>query len=221
MKKLKKLLVAMLTAALVLAIQIPVPVSAWSWSAPSKPQVTYCGYSSNGVLRVKWKTQTDADGYLLKYYDLTNGSVKKVYVPENDTSYDIYYHDISRNGNKVTRVLVSAYSYDYYGNIRYSTATQKYVCSERTVSKGWSSGSSMRVNWKRLYGANGYRLYRSKSRNSGYYLYKTLPASATSCVLTGLSGYTYFKLMPYKNVNGSKWNLPVSGFYIHSYYSYY
>ena len=66
--------------------------------------------------------------------------------------------------------------------------------------------------------ANGYRLYRSKSKNSGYSLYKTLSGGATSCKLTGLSGYTYFKLIPYRNVNGGKWNLPISAFYTHTYY---
>ena len=47
---------------------------------------------------------------------------------------------------------------------------------------------------------------------------KTLSGGATSCKLTGLSGYTYFKLIPYRNVNGGKWNLPISAFYTHTYY---
>lgn len=65
MKKLKKLMAVLLAVMLVLAVQVP--VSAY---APSKPRVTYCGYSGNGKLRVQWTTQSDADGYLIKYYDL-------------------------------------------------------------------------------------------------------------------------------------------------------
>lgn len=214
MKKLKKLMAVLLVVMLVLAVQVP--VSAY---APSKPQVTYCGYSGNGKLRVQWKTQSDADGYLIKYYDLVTGAVKKVYIDENYASeYSEVYYTINRDGNKVNRVLVSAYSYDYNGNRVFSTATQKYVCSSRNVSAGNSSGRNMTIRWKKLYGANGYRLYRSKSKNSGYSLYKTLSGGATSCKLTGLSGYTYFKLIPYRNVNGGKWNLPISAFYTHTYY---
>ena len=219
MKKLKKLLAGVLAAMLVLAVQVPVPVSAWSWYAPSAPKVTYCGYSSNGKLRVQWKTQSDADGYLIKYYDLVTGAVKKVYVNENGTDRaSELYHIINRDGNKVNRVLVSAYNYDYYGNISFSTATQKYVCSSRSISSSNKSGSSMTINWRKLYGASGYRLYRSKSRDSGYSLYKTLSGGTTSCRLTGLSGYTYFQLIPYRNVNGGKWNLPISAFYTQKYY---
>ena len=112
MKKLKKLMAVLLAVMLVLAVQVP--VSAY---APSKPRVTYCGYSGNGKLRVQWTTQSDADGYLIKYYDLVTGAVKKVYIDENYASeYSEVYYTINRDGNKVNRVLVSAYFYDYNGN---------------------------------------------------------------------------------------------------------
>ena len=68
----------LLAVMLVLAVQVP--VSAY---APSNQGKTYCGYSGNGKLWVQWITQSDADGYLIKYYDLVTGAVKKVYIDEN------------------------------------------------------------------------------------------------------------------------------------------
>ena len=68
-------------------------------------------------------------------------------------------------------------------------------------------------------GVSGYRVYRSYSANSGYSLLKTLPASATSIRLTGLTATRrYIAIIPYKTVNGVKYNLPYDVFSVYRKY---
>ena len=75
------------------------------------------------------------------------------------------------------------------------------------------------VNWTRMKGVSGYRVYRSYSANSGYSLLKTLPASATSIRLTGLTATRrYIAIIPYKTVKGVKYNLPYDVFSVYRKY---
>lgn len=75
-----------------------------------------------------------------------------------------------------------------------------------TKTQTWGYNAA-KVSWDKVYGADGYRIYRASSKNGTLqYVTQISKGSTTSYVNSGLTtGKTYYyKIRAYKNVNGSK-----------------
>lgn len=85
-----------------------------------------------------------------------------------------------------------------------STTATKLKKTARITTKASSSTTSLKVSWDKVSGANGYIVYQSTKKNSGYKEVKiTSGTSYTASNLTKNKTY-YFKVMAYKTVNGKK-----------------
>lgn len=73
------------------------------------------------------------------------------------------------------------------------------------------TGSKIRVSWKKVKGASGYKIYRSVKKNSGYRLVRTLNRASARFFTDRVSGLKnkkryYYKVVAYKTVKKSKIN---------------
>ena len=210
MRKIKKLFAGVVLFMLAMAFS----VTASAASYPTAPTFTTAQLSKNGYISLGWNAVNGANGYRVKFLDYSRKKVTtKNLAGKYNTSYAGYL-----DSNAVYRLTVSAYKVKngkkYYGNERggYIAAARKYYATN-------STSTAITVNWTRMKGVSGYRVYRSYSANSGYRLLKTLPASATSIRLTGLTATRrYIAIIPYKTVNGVKYNLPYDAFAVYRKY---
>ena len=72
-----------------------------------------------------------------------------------------------------------------------------------------ATSTAITLKWAKLKGINGYYIYRSASRDSGYTRLARLSENAVSYRVTGLGAEkTYIRVVPYKLVNGKAVTLP-------------
>lgn len=210
MRRIKKLFAGVVLFMLAMAFS----VTASAASYPTAPTFTTAQISKNGYISLGWNAVNGANGYRVKFLDYSRKKVTtKNLAGKYKTSYAGYL-----DNNAVYRLTVSAYKVKngkkYYGNERGG-----YIAAARKNYATNSTSTAITVNWTRMKGVSGYRVYRSYSANSGYSLLKTLPASATSIRLTGLTATRrYIAIIPYKTVNGVKYNLPYDVFSVYRKY---
>ena len=211
MKKFKKLLVCVLAVMMLMTSSLPV----YAASRPSKPVLTNATMTSTGRLYLSWRSVSNASGYRIRIYNFHKKSSATVYI---SNKYNVNYSK-SMNANTAYRVSVSSYR-NQNGKKVFSAETNKYLCTERSLSKASSTRSSLTVKWSKLYGISGYRVYRSKSLSSGYKYTANVSANATSVRINSLgSDRTYFRIVPYRIINGQKYNLPYKqGYYMYTIY---
>lgn len=207
MKKVKKLLVCMLTAIMMLTMAVPAQAGVY------KPKMTTVYMNDSGRLYLGWNSQRDAAGYRVRIKDFSTNKTKPYYLKGryNTSGY------LDLNKNKAYRIEVCAYRYNRNGEPVYGTKYVKYMCTARKLWKISATSYSVKMGWNRLYGISGYRVYKSSSRSSGYRYVATLSSGATACTIYNLnSPRTYVKIIPFKSVNGTKYNLPYyAGYYIY------
>lgn len=210
MRRIKKLFAGVVLFMLAMAFS----VTASAASYPNAPTFTTAQISKNGYISLGWNAVNGANGYRVKFLDYSRKKVTtKNLAGKYKTSYAGYL-----DSNAVYRLTVSAYKVKngkkYYGNERGG-----YIAAARKNYATNSTSTAITVNWTRMKGVSGYRVYRSYSANSGYSLLKTLPASATSIRLTGLTATRrYIAIIPYKTVKGVKYNLPYDVFSVYRKY---
>ncbi len=102
------------------------------------------------------------------------------------------------------------------GSQTVQAATAK-LAAPKSVKTTIASGSSIKVGWSKVTGANGYQIYRSTSWKGGYKLVKTITSRKYSYVDTKLTPGKryYYKVRGYKTSGKSKiygsYNKAVSG----------
>lgn len=168
------------------------------------PTVHKAEAAANGTITVGWTRVSGANGYRVTYYNYgTNTSINEYLSTSANTNWSK-----KLNQNMVYRISVTPYKVVNSKRVFGSTRSV-YLAASRTI-KGTTAGSSaVTLSWTQLKGCAGYRVYTSKTQNSGYKLVKTLAASSVKTQLTGLgSSPVYMKLIPYKLVGQAKVNLP-------------
>ena len=149
--------------------------------------ITSINTSSSGI-QVHWKSVEGADGYHL-YAKLDSGSWKKL-ISTTDTSYN-YALDKSNWGKKVYFYVVS-YCDAYTAN----PSAQKYTIFQPTaptLKSAYASGTSKNViNWNKMSGVVGYKVYRKTGSSSWSCIATIENGSATSYSDTSITlGTTY------------------------------
>lgn len=211
MKRAKKLVLG--AVLFVLAMAFSVTASAASY-APSKVTLTKAQISTSGRLQLGWKQVSNANGYRVKFLDY---SKKKVTTKNLAGKTNISY-TTTLDKNTVYRVSVSAYRVKN-SKKWYSAEVQFLASAARVYGSKNATKSAITVTWNKLKGVNGYRIYRSWSANSGYTYYKALSANTTQYRFTGLTSQRrYIRIIPYKVIDGKKYNLPYNTFSIYQRY---
>lgn len=159
------------------------------------------------TIQVSWSSVDNADGYMV-YRRTETGSWKKI----ADQVTDISYKDQKAVTGRVYYYTVRAYSYTWGGKT-VSSYNKDGVIGKATLGKvkiataASENYNTIRVTWNKVFGANGYRVYRSTSKNGKY---TSIGSTAKNSAVTFLdkkavTGTTYYyKVRAYRNVNGKK-----------------
>ena len=159
------------------------------------------------TIQVSWSSVDNADGYIV-YRRTETGSWKKI----ADQVTDISYKDQKAVTGRVYYYTVRAYSYTWGGKT-VSSYNKDGVIGKVTLGKvkiataASENYNTIRVTWNKVFGANGYRVYRSTSKNGKY---TSIGSTAKNSAVTFLdkkavTGTTYYyKVRAYRNVNGKK-----------------
>lgn len=176
---------------------------------PLAPKISGVGRYSYKALKVSWKSVPGADGYRIYRSTSANGTYKGIatirderklsYIDDGRTCGKRYYYKVRAYKVKgVKRIYSDASGYLSW---RTSPAQSKFL----ETCQSWYS--SVDLEWTKSKGATGYEIYRSKSALSGYTKVKTITSSKTTkWTNTGLNGSSkyYYKVRPYKSINGTK-----------------
>ena len=159
------------------------------------------------TIQVSWSSVDNADGYIV-YRRTETGSWKKI----ADQVTDISYKDQKAVTGRVYYYTVRAYSYTWGGKT-VSSYDKDGVIGKAKLGKvkiaatDSENYTTIRVTWNKVSGANGYRVYRSASKDGKY---TAIGSTAKNSAVTFLdkkaaTGTTYYyKVRAYRNVNDKK-----------------
>ena len=157
------------------------------------------------TIQVSWSSVDNADGYMV-YRRTETGSWKKI----ADQVTDISYKDQKAVTGRVYYYTVRAYSYTWGGKT-VSSYDKDGVIGKAKLGKvkiaatDSENYTTIRVTWNKVSGANGYRVYRSASKDGKY---TAIGSTAKNSAVTFLdkkaaTGTTYYyKVRAYRKVNG-------------------
>lgn len=157
--------------------------------------------STNSV-SISWSKVTGATAYKIYQYDYS----KKQYYYVGKTK-DTKFTIKNLKAGTIYKFRVRAYKNvdgtQYFGTYAPTirTATKPVATKVTSIS---SKSKTVLLNWKKVSGASGYRIYMSTSKNGTYTAIKT--TSASNYTKSGLKkGKTYyFKIRVYTTVNDTK-----------------
>ena len=156
--------------------------------------------------KIAWGKVTGAQGYL-------------VYRKTAKTGYSLVGTITSGSTVTFTDKKATTGTTYYYVVKAYRTVNGKKVPSEKSAAKAIKtvlpttkiysavvSKSTITVKWNKVTGASGYEVYMATSANGKYVKKATVSSSKLSSKISGLSKdkYYYFKIKPYRTVNGKK-----------------
>ncbi len=148
------------------------------------------------------------------FYNCTN--LKSITVPKSVTNIDYiamgYKYTESSYEAKMSNFVIKGYSssaaeaYAEENDIVFKNVkTSKYVIPTVETSTFSATSTAIRINWRKVTGATGYRIYRYNTTTKKWVKVATVKGAATtSYKQTGLkSGTTYkYKVKAYRKVNG-------------------
>ena len=169
----------------------------------SVPVFSYSSMDENGRASIQWRSCSGAKGYRVKIYNYRNKATGTRYLSgASSTSWSM-----KLDKNTLYRISVCAYKVSS-GKKVFGASRTVYLSAPRWPYSTNETPTAMTLNWSKITGLSGYRIYRSASFNTGYSLLKTLSANTRAIRITGINAYTYIRIIPYKTVNGKKINLP-------------
>lgn len=186
MKLKHKLISAVLTAVLVAgSVSVPntpleVTASAASSTKLTAPTGVKATKTSNSV-KLSWNAVSGAGGYRIYMY---NASTKK---------YE-KYKDVTGTTCTIKGLKASTTYKFKVASLKFTTQSSSKTLSKKTSS----NGTSVKLTWSAVSGANGYRVYKYNPTTKKYVKYKDV--LTTSCTVTGLKASTTykFKITPLK-----------------------
>lgn len=181
---------------------VPKPKAAPPAAPKVKGSVTY------NSAKVTWKKVKGAAGYQV-YRATKNGKYKKVkttkatsWTNKKLTTGQSYYYKVRAYKNQGGKNLYSNFSKRLKAVPRTKAPSYKLTAGKKNI----------RISWKKVHGADGYRIYRAKSKNGKYKQIKDSRSKLrryTSICLTSHHRY-YYKVRSYRIVKGKKVYSPYS-----------
>ncbi len=183
-------------------------------AAPTKlpaPVTTLRRMDQDGWINIMWNPVSGASGYRVQILNYSTGKTGVQYL-SGRTNTD-WYRYLSQN--TAYRIAICAYKVQS-GQRVYGATRLVYTATKPNIWGTNGTPSAITLNWSKIKGASGYRLYRSSSQNSGYKLVKTFSAGTSAYRITGIGmANIYIRLIPYRTVNGKKVNYPYASGTIH------
>ena len=177
-------------------------------AAPQTPKLVKASSYSYNKIKVTWKSVKDVDGYFV-FRKLGSGYWKKISQIKGEETTS--YIDMKASTDTVYRYTVRAYKtvkgenrlsgYDKTGVSAKAVPNKSAITALSSKGKG-----SMTVQWKKISGADGYRVYRINSKGNYTYVAQVASGSTLQYTEKGLkSGQTYnYKVRAYRTVGGEK-----------------
>lgn len=153
--------------------------------------------------RISWKKVSGAAGYQVYRATSQNGKYKKVrttaktsWKNEKLTTGKVYYYKVRAYKKSGSKTVYGSFSIKAKAVPRTKAPTFKLTAGKNKIQ----------VSWNKVSGADGYRIYRAKSKNGSYKMIKDSRSKLrryTSVRLTGNHKY-YYKMRSYRVVKGKK-----------------
>ena len=163
----------------------------------SKPKLKSIENTEYGVL-IKWGSVKGADSYAVYRKTGSNGKYSKI-----ATTSKTYYTDKKASSGKKYYYYVKAVN--EAGSSSASSSLSKYYLEDTTLSTPKSTKSGITLKWKKVTGAEGYKVYRKSGSGSYKQIGTTSKTSYTDT--TAKSGTTYtYTAKAYKSKTDSSYN---------------
>ena len=153
--------------------------------------------------RISWKKVSGAAGYQVYRAGSQNGKYKKVrttaktsWTNEKLTTGKVYYYKVRAYKKSGSKTVYGSFSIKAKAVPRTKAPTFKLTAGNHKIQ----------VSWNKVRGADGYRIYRAKSKNGSYRMIKDSRSKLrryTSVRLTSNHKY-YYKMRSYRVVKGKK-----------------
>lgn len=174
-------------------------------AAPASAKASSPAYNK---VKVSWSGVSGAQGYIV--YRSTKKSSGYSQIRTLSSSARSYTDTGLKTG---TTYYYRVRAYKEQNNTRYlgeysSVASAKPTLAKAKKVKAKRAGKrKIRVSWKRVTGANGYKVYRSTKKKKGFKAVKTVKSGKTVKYTTGKlkkGKRYYFKVRAYRTVSGKK-----------------
>ncbi|MCD8096164.1 MAG: fibronectin type III domain-containing protein [Ruminococcus sp.] len=162
--------------------------------------------SSTSKIKITWKKSSSATGYrIYRYNSSTKKWVKITTIKNNSTTS---YKDTGLKAGTTYKYKVKAYvkisGTNYWGTAS-STITTSTKPAKVTIKSASKSKTAVRLNWKKVTGATGYKIQRYNSSTKKWVTIKTISSGSTLTYRnSGLKSGTVYKyrIRAYRKVNG-------------------
>lgn len=158
--------------------------------------------ASYNKVKISWKKVSGASGYEVFQYNAKTKKYTKVATVKG-TSYTKSGLTTGTKYSYKVRAYKTENKKNIYGNYSKVVSAKPELSKVTGVKTVNISGKAIKVSWKKVNGASGYKLYRSTKKNGSYKLVKTLKGSKTVKYTNKKlkKGNTYFyKVRAYKTV---------------------
>ena len=163
--------------------------------AYNKVTLTWSGVDGATGYRV-YRSTSKTSGFK-KIKSITSSS-KVTYTNSNISCGTTYYYKV-----RAYRLVDGNY---YFGAYSPVVSAKAKPATPASFKAGKSTRTKVKVSWKAVTGASGYRIYRSTSRTGGFSRIKTVKSGASTSYVkkTKRNKTYYYKMRAYTTVNGKK-----------------
>ncbi len=161
--------------------------------AVAKTKILYAKSNGSGSIQIAWEEVKGADSYQIKRSTSAGGSYETIatvakgvteYKDQSVKAGTVYYYRINVR-NKVGRI---------YGNSKSTAAFEAISLKKAEINDLYMDESGVTVKWKKVSGAQGYIIQRSKQEKSGFKTVKKITSAQTTSYLdtAAESGTVYY-----------------------------
>lgn len=163
----------------------------------------------HGEVDLRWKAQNSADGYQIQLYS-ENGKKKIKSVSKKTTVNWATIKHKELKKHKFYRVKVRTYCLNSSGKKYYSKwSSWIYTSESPNITKAQKTSKGLKINWRKVSGADRYVVYMSTKYNSGWTKVKTTGKNTATIAKLGKSklksGKTYYVKIVAQNKVGKKY----------------
>ena len=174
-------------------------------TAPDMPTQAAIADRTSSSINVRWSKISGVTGYFVYKYNTSTGKYDRIARCIGDESRSYNFTGLSPA--TTYKFGVRAY-YEYNGVIMYSNRLEFSKCTKpRTFTSSFKYtpiGSYRCLHWQKLSNVSGYIIYKYDIAHNKYTRVKKISSyKTTSCILPALKSGFGYRILAYKNVNGS------------------
>ena len=174
-------------------------------TAPDMPTQATIADRTSSSINVRWSKISGVTGYFVYKYNTSTGKYDRIARCIGDESRSYNFTGLSPA--TTYKFGVRAY-YEYNGMIMYSNRLEFSKCTKpRTFTSSFKYtplGSYRCLHWQKLSNVSGYIIYKYDIAHNKYTRVKKISSyKTTSCILPALKSGFGYRILAYKNVNGS------------------